>query len=173
MEPQPGKPYPAHLTGADATLRDVLARLARLRSERGSEDPREFCRKVWSVLRLIYVVDPADAHRINWDRCELENERNFMTYWSESLLPSIRGLRMTPEELGKVKTPVLTIHGTRDRSAPYGGGREWALLLPNARLVTIENAGHAPWIEAPEMVFRSIEVFLDGTWPEAAHTVEA
>jgi pimeloyl-ACP methyl ester carboxylesterase len=70
-----------------------------------------------------------------------------------------------------VQAPVLIVHGDRDRSAPYGGGREWALLFPNARLVTVENAAHAPWIEAPEMAIGSIEAFLDGEWPEAARKV--
>jgi pimeloyl-ACP methyl ester carboxylesterase len=50
------------------------------------------------------------------------------------------------------------------RTAEDGNG---ALLLANARLLTVENAGHAPWIEAPEKVFGSIETLLDGTWPEA------
>jgi pimeloyl-ACP methyl ester carboxylesterase len=70
-----------------------------------------------------------------------------------------------------VKTPVLTIHGSKDRSAPYGGGREWALRLANARLLTVGQAAHAPWIEAPELTFGSIKTFLDGTWPEAAEKV--
>ena len=59
----------------------------------------------------------------------------------------------------------------RDRSAPYGGGREWAMMLPDARLVSIENAGHAPWVENPELVFGWIRTFLDGEWPEAAEKV--
>jgi pimeloyl-ACP methyl ester carboxylesterase len=70
-----------------------------------------------------------------------------------------------------VQSPVLTIHGTRDRQAPYGGGREWALTLPDARLVTVENAAHLPWIESPEKVFGSIKTFLDGAWPDAAQQV--
>src|SRR6185369_10214507 len=49
-----------------------------------------------------------------------------------------------------------------DRSAPYGGAREWAMLLDEARLVTVEGGGHAPWIEAPELVLGSIATFLDG-----------
>ena len=172
MGPYYGKEYPSHLTGADATLRKVFAKLAELQKERGSHEPKEFCRKFWSVLRLIYVVDPADADRINWGRCDLPNELNLMKYWNENVLPSIQSLNLAAEEVAKVKTPVLTLHGTRDRSAAYGGGREWALLLPNARLVTVENAGHAPWVEAPEEVFGSIETFVDGTWPEAAQKVE-
>jgi len=59
------------------------------------------------------------------------------------------------EDVQKAQAAVLTIHGMKDRSAPYGGGREWAMMLPNARLVSVEKAGHAPWVEAPELVFWS------------------
>jgi pimeloyl-ACP methyl ester carboxylesterase len=170
--PFPDKAYPAHLTGADATLQEVLGKLAPLQKERGSEDAETRCRKFWAVLRLIYVTDPANADRIDWGRCHLPNERGFMKYWTETILPSMQSLSLSAGDLAKVRTPVLTIHGTRDRSAPYGGGREWALLLPNARLLAVENAGHAPWIEAPSEVKGSIEVFLGGTWPEAAERVE-
>jgi pimeloyl-ACP methyl ester carboxylesterase len=96
-----------------------------------------------------------------------------MKYWMGTILPSIQRLQLGADVLGPVQTPVLTIHGTKDRSAPYGGGREWARLLPNARLVTVDDAGHAPWIEAPEKVFGSISTFLDGAWPAAAQKVES
>jgi proline iminopeptidase len=170
-EPYLGKSYPAHLTGADDTLRDVFVRLGQLRAERDSVDPQEFCRRFWAVLRLIYVVNPEDAHRVDWGRCDLPNERGFMKYWTESLLPSLKTLDLSAERLARVQASVLIIHGTRDRSAPYGGGREWAMRLKNARLVTIENAGHAPWIEAPQTVLGSIATFLDGAWPAAAQKV--
>jgi pimeloyl-ACP methyl ester carboxylesterase len=171
MQPFQAKQYPAHLMGGDTTRQEVFARLAELQKERASDEPEERCRKFWSVLRLLYVTNPADADRIDWGRCHLPNERNFLKYWTGSILPSIQTLDLAPGEIAKVTAPVLTIHGTRDRSAPYGGGREWALLLPNARLVTVENAGHAPWVEAPESVFGAIEAFLDGGWPEAARKV--
>ena len=173
MEPYPGKQYPAHLTGVDDTLREVLAELAKLQAAREPEDQEERCRKVWSVLRLIYVTHPADAGRVDWGRCDLPNERGMMRYWTRTLLPSLHALKLTEEDFARVSAPVLILHGTRDRSAPYGGGREWALLLPDARLVTVEEAGHAPWIEAPKKVFGAIETFLDGRWPEAAEKVES
>jgi proline iminopeptidase len=165
--------YPPHLTGADETVRDVFARLAALRGERGPADPEDRCRRVWSILRLLYVTDPADADRIDWGRCDLPNERSFMTYWTETVQPSIRALCLSAEDLARVSVPVLTIHGTRDRSAPYGGGREWALLLPNARLLAVENAGHAPWVEAPARVLGAMEDFLEGRWPRAARQVRS
>jgi proline iminopeptidase len=173
MQPTAGKQYPAHLKCADATLAEVFSKLAELQKEKEFLDPIEFCKKFWAVLQVIYVTNPADAAKVNWGRCDLSNERNFMKYWQENISPSIQSLDLTAEDFSKVQAPVLTVHGDRDRSVPYGGGRDWALMLPNARLVTVENAGHAPWIEAPEKVFGSIETFLGGTWPEAARKVES
>jgi proline iminopeptidase len=173
IPPFPGRQYPPHLTAADSTLQEVSSRLAALQKERESSDPEAFCRRFWSVLRLIYVTNPANADRIDWGRCELPNERNFMAYWTKTVLPSIAALALSADDLARVETPVLTIHGTKDRSAPYGGGREWALLLPNARLLTVEDGGHAPWIEAPERVLGAIGTFLDGKWPEEAEKVRS
>jgi predicted O-methyltransferase YrrM len=87
------------------------------------------------------------------------------------MLPSVMKIKLTPDDFAKVQLPVLVIHGTRDRQAPYGGGRDWALRLPDARLLTVANAAHLPWIEAPDKVFGSIKTFLDGIWPDEAHCV--
>jgi proline iminopeptidase len=171
--PFPAKQYPEPLSYVDGVLPEVFATLGELQKERGSTDPAELCRKFWSVLRRIYVTDAADADKIRWGRCDLPNEREFMSYWTGHVWPSVLGLNLTAEEIARVRTPVLTIHGLKDRSAPYGGGREWAMLLPDARLVTVRNGAHAPWIEAPEQVFGAIETFLNGNWPEGAETVES
>ncbi len=172
MQPSSGKQYPAHLRCADGTLSRVLSKLAELQKERPSGDPEEDCKKFWAILGEIYVVDPADAEKINWGRCDLPNERNFRKYWSEFIGPSIESLDLSADEVAKAQAPVLIVHGIKDRSSPYGGGRDWALMLPNARLVTVENAAHAPWIEAPELVFEPIETFLGGKWPESAQKVD-
>lgn len=169
MQPGSAKQYPAHLAFADATLPDVFSKLAELQKERESMDPIEFCKRFWDILRVIYVTDPANAGRINWGRCELVNERNMMKYWNENILPSIQQLNF--EDVSRAQAPVLAIHGTEDRSAPYGGGRDWTMMLPNARLLSVEKAGHAPWIEAPELVFGSIQTFFDGKWPDAAESI--
>jgi pimeloyl-ACP methyl ester carboxylesterase len=173
-EPRHGKPYPAHLTANDGVVQQVFTKLAELQKEPAAREPEEQCRKFWSVLGAIYVTNVADAARIiDWGRCDLPNERNFMKYWMGSVMPSIKALDLTGDDFAKVTSPVLTIHGTKDRSAPYGGGREWALLLPNARLVTVEGGGHAPWIESPKEVFSAIETFLAGAWPESARKIDS
>jgi proline iminopeptidase len=161
MGPAPAKTYPPPLSYADDVGRDVFARLAGLQAQRDAHDPVEFCRRFWSVLRALYVTDPADAEKLRaWDRCDLPNERNFMKYWTGSILPSLKALDVRADDASKVTAPVLILHGTKDRSAPSGGAKEWAALLPNARLLTIEGGGHAPWIEAPARVFGALEDFL-------------
>ena len=73
---------------------------------------------------------------------------------------------MIATDAAKVTMPVLTIHGTADRAVPYGAGREWAFILPNAKLLTIEEGGHLSWIEEPERVLDAVKTFLSGRWPK-------
>jgi proline iminopeptidase len=164
MGPYPGKTYPPDQTNTDSVLADTLGQLAALQKDRASYDPVEFCRKCWSILRPLYVSDPKDAGKIRWDRCDLPNERGFMRYWTESLLPSITALSLTPDPWTRVRFPVLTIHGAKDRSVPFGGAQDWAQFLSGSRLLSIEDAGHGPWIEAPSLVFGAIAKFLGGAW---------
>jgi proline iminopeptidase len=166
--PDPMKEYPAHLSNSDATLAEVMTRIAQLQNEARPPDPEERCRQFWDILSVIFVADSRDAHKVNWGRCHLDNERNFMKYYLQYLLPSIRAVALTGRDFERATMPVLTIHGTKDRSAPYGGGRDWAAVLPQGRLLTIHNAAHAPWIEAPSAVFDALKTFFDGRWPDAA-----
>jgi len=39
--------------------------------------------------------------------------------------------------------------------------------------VTVEGAGHAPWIEAPQRVLAAMATFLDGDWPADAEIVRS
>ena len=171
MAADPSRQYGAHLTNADDILRNVLARIGELQKERPSLEPMVFCRKFWAILRELYVADPVDAERLGWEPCHLPNESQFMKQWTDDVLPSIQKLHLTDADYAKATAPVLAIHGRKDRSSSYGGGREWALRLPNARLVTVDNAAHVPWIEDPDKVFGALETFLNGEWPAAAERV--
>ena len=174
MPPNQSTQYPDHLRNVDSVLQTFFANFRLLQQQRQALSPEEFCAKFWALLRPLYVFNPNDADKIqHWKACHLPTELNFMSYWMGFLMPSIQSLNFTSEELAKVSAPVLNVHGTKDRSAPYGGGREWALILPNARFLMIDNVAHAPWIEAPEKVLGPIGTFLNGTWPEAAEKVEA
>ena len=167
-----GTQYPAHLTCVDATFVAFMNKLSQLHQNK-TENPLEAGRKFWDALRELMVFRPADAEKINWTPYRYPNELNFMPHWMENLSPSIQALKLSADDLSNVKMPVLVIHGRKDRQSPYGAGREWALTLPNGRLITIEDAAHVPWIEAPELIFDSIETFLQGVWPEVAEQVRS
>ncbi len=124
----------------------------------------ERCEANWNVMRYRFVVNPKYASRLG-SPCALENERfenfgpAFQVLWPSALKP------MSDEDIRKVTMPVLTIHGTKDRNAAYEDGVAWAKTLPDARLVTVENAAHATWADDPVVVFAAIRHFLRGEWP--------
>lgn len=128
--------------------------------------PKEFCQAWWKVFRYHMVGDPRHAERYDMTGCDLENEwgvnfnRTFAKLW-----PTIQAAKLSPEELKKISMPVLVIHGTKDRNAPHEGGRRWAQELPDARLVSVDGAAHAAWLDDPVAVFGAIRHFLRGEWP--------
>src|SRR6266850_1636404 len=134
--------------------------------------PKEFCEKQWLVLRVRLVGDPAHVDRLGDGNCGLPNEwpvnldRHFATHFT-----SVQKLDVPWSEMQRLSMPVLTTHGTKDRNAPYGAGREWASKLPNARLLTIEGGAHNSWVDAPGTVLPAVRQFLDGKWPDAAKKV--
>lgn len=167
--------YPASLQHG---LEDVAASpddykkwLADREAGAAAKSPKEFCDTQWKVFRYLFVADPAHADRIRV-ACDLENEWpvNFEKQY-EFTRKSMNELTLTPADFAKITVPVLVIHGTYDRNSPYGAGREWAMTLPNARLVTVEKAAHQSWADDPVTVFGSIRAFVRRDQPLGAEKV--
>jgi pimeloyl-ACP methyl ester carboxylesterase len=62
-------------------------------------------------------------------------------------------------DLHEMQLPTLVISGTEDRMTPLKYGRFMAEQLPDARMETIEGAGHMVMLEQPIAVATAIEVF--------------
>jgi proline iminopeptidase len=60
----------------------------------------------------------------------------------------------------RINVPTLVIHGSDPRQTPGDGGPGLAQVLPNAKLVTINNAGHDPWLDQPKLFFAAANNFL-------------
>ena len=60
----------------------------------------------------------------------------------------------------KVSVPTLVLHGTHDRVLPYKAGQELAAVIPMARLVTFQEAGHALFFTHPDEVNTAIAEFV-------------
>lgn len=161
VPPNGGLSYP-RTPEDELVVTGVLAKMGDIQSNPPTSDPTELCRCLWRTLATIYVVDPDDASKLAvWERCHLENERAALAHVMTWIVPSLREIALTPGDVRMVTMPVLTIHGERDRSAPYEGALDWIRLLSNARLFRVPGAGHMPWIEAPDAVFDAIATFLD------------
>jgi pimeloyl-ACP methyl ester carboxylesterase len=171
-----GTEYPASLLHTDSVPVVDPAAAARLDSlERAgwpSEHPREFCEEN-RVLAVRLVGDPAKAKALA-NPCDMPNEwpvnlrRHFEHHFA-----GVQRLDVPREAVARVQVPVLTIHGTWDRNAPYAAGREWALTLPNARLITVERAAHQVVNDAPEVVLPAIDQFVSGRWPARAEKIRS
>ena len=150
-----------------------VAELERRRAEGlASRDPRADCEADYRVHRVTLVGDVRLAERVP-DLCAMPNEwpsalaRHFQLLFGSI----VRDAGPAWERYARLDIPVLTIHGTQDRNAPYGGGREWAAHLPDARLLRVPGAAHMLWLDAPGTVFPAIERFLEGAWPDGAARV--
>jgi pimeloyl-ACP methyl ester carboxylesterase len=64
-----------------------------------------------------------------------------------------------PALLRGVRTPTLVVSGGADAVVPLDCGRQYAELLPDARLEVIEDAGHALFLEEPDELARLIVDF--------------
>lgn len=93
------------------------------------------------VERIVQIAPPSFR---GWHRYPLSH------------LMSLERFDLEPRAVAAVKAPVLTIHGTWDLHASRAASREWALALPNARLLTVDVADAA---------LPSIDRFLSGRWP--------
>ncbi|MEZ4753720.1 MAG: alpha/beta hydrolase [Bdellovibrionota bacterium] len=62
--------------------------------------------------------------------------------------------------LGEIKVPTLLLWGEDDQVTTMKVARDFERLIPNSKLVTIKNCGHAPMIEYPEWFSGEVEKFL-------------
>ena len=63
-------------------------------------------------------------------------------------------------KLDQIRIPTLIISGTEDKMTPLKYGRYLADNIADARLVTVEGAGHFAMLENPELVAKRIAEFL-------------
>jgi pimeloyl-ACP methyl ester carboxylesterase len=62
--------------------------------------------------------------------------------------------------LGEIEVPVLIVHGPLAHPE-IDGAASIGAVLPRAEIIRIEQTGHNPWVERPEVFFRVVREFLD------------
>ena len=65
------------------------------------------------------------------------------------------------DEIARIQVPALVIHGDADQAIDIGRARAMADSLPQARMVVIPGAGHAPNLTHPQPVNAALLEFVD------------
>jgi len=64
------------------------------------------------------------------------------------------------EHLHKIKVPSLLVWGIQDQITPLFVAKEFEKGIPNAQLQLLDETGHAPMMEKPEMFNKLLSQFL-------------
>lgn len=148
---------------AAADLRD------KMNSGQHIEEPERFCREFQRVIVPRQMGRPEALARMRSDPCAYPNEwwHNLHQHHETHVPLETRSNYDWRDRMSQVGASALVVHGLEDL-IPLGSSREWVDVLPHARLLATEGAGHFPHLEAPEVFFPSVKRFLDGEWPEEA-----
>jgi pimeloyl-ACP methyl ester carboxylesterase len=68
-------------------------------------------------------------------------------------------------KLNEVSQPVLLIWGRQDHVIPVEQGYELDQVLPDSRLVILDDCGHLTFLENPDAVLKAVQDFLNETNP--------
>jgi proline iminopeptidase len=137
-----------------------VARLVALRQQWESsgslEDERAFCVEQWSIDYADQQQARKLAARLFRDDARIARDvhRELWASAVETLAdPAL------PQRLRELDVPALVIHGELD-PRPHWSAQQLAGLLPRARFVMLEGAGHNPWVEMPDEVESVLGGFL-------------
>jgi pimeloyl-ACP methyl ester carboxylesterase len=83
-----------------------------------------------------------------------------------AVLPKLAAMRVDPAQLGGFRVPTLVLVGTDDAFFSVDGLREVAGVIPGARFVVMQGAGHSAYFEQPEQFNPIVQTFLEetGAW---------
>lgn len=147
---------------------ESVAQLNKLQEEGLAEsDPERYCKESWNIYMKQIFFDPDKIGLMRSDMCKCKNETlNNVSMQIGAILGSV-GEWDWREEVQGLEAPVLTIHGESD-SLPLEGSRVWVSSLRNARLLFVQEAGHLPFVEQPDVFYPAVDTFLKGEWPAGA-----
>ena len=157
------------LRGEAASTRrtEMLARLARATDE----ETVALCRELSDDTFRLYFFRPTPeklAHAAR--RCDIPPAaiRNRPVV-EAATLGSLGDWDFRPK-LERIAVPVLVMEGKRS-NVPLDATREWAVVLPNARLLLIPDAGHEVFVDQPAAFTAAVTQFLRGRFPRGAEVV--
>lgn len=78
--------------------------------------------------------------------------------WAQAV--AISDYSVDPADVQAMTRPALVLHGVQDLTVPYAQGQRLAGLLPNARMVTFDEAGHNYFVADGDRANAEVERFV-------------
>lgn len=146
----------------------ATARFTRSKEERDRGWPDAYVRQMIKGL----MKDPQDVEtkfrqnmftETEWE-AGLGKRIPHIGSWTTPAL--IAGLEILRSEeilsgLPEIKSPVLLVHGTEDKICPYNAASELAAQLPQAKLLSISDCGHAPFLGREDEIVEELRRWWD------------
>jgi proline iminopeptidase len=124
-------------------------------------DPRDRCRAFQRAIAAAVSRRPDRLDHAAVCSHPTEWPENQAPVWS-ALMRSAGTLDLRPR-LPTLSMPRLIVRPDGD-SIPIESVREW-LEGTHVRLLTVPDAGHAAYLDRPDLVIPAIQMFLQGAWP--------
>ncbi len=105
-----------------------------------------------AAFDAVWGREPSTDQLEAWDICR---EMCFRIAWK----PYMYSQTLAPL-LGAVRAPALIVRGAEDAVAPADCAEQYAAALPDARLETVADCGHAVALERPEALARLVADFI-------------
>lgn len=113
-----------------------------------------------TMKRFLYLQAQGDGEEKRIYRellgCSAETDRDAL----KKGLGMLRSLDLR-KEVGQLSLPALVIHGERDALVPIGAGKWLAENMKGARLDSVPECSHAPFLSSPGRFISRLAEFLD------------
>jgi pimeloyl-ACP methyl ester carboxylesterase len=99
-------------------------------------------------------------------RVSLSNDTRAMRHERDMVRHLVRGAGWRPDlpfdeaGLGSITVPTLTVVGSNDNIGDPATWRAFAASMPAGQFELVDDAGHMPWFDAPEVVAAHVRRFL-------------
>ena len=141
---------------AEFNRRQASADVVKLRTDLAESglrerDPEAYRQRNFELGVAGYFADPTVAHDLTPFRVTGRVQQSVWESLGDFDLS-------TPGQLDTVSVPTLILHGQQD-PIPFASSEAAARAL-HAELIMIDDSGHVPYVEQPELLFRAIRAFL-------------